>query len=201
MQIVKLIRKLGLVIVIVGSLVLMSACRTTGPTNQSNQSNPTPTPTAAKLTLSSPSFVEGSAIPARFTCDGENISPALAWGPAPKGTESWALIMEDPDAPGGTWSHWVAMNIAASVQALSENQPHTGVLAQAGEQGVNDFKLPGYGGPCPPNGTHRYVFRIYALDMTFPNGAVVNRSDLLAAMRGRILAEASLTGTYRRIGK
>ncbi|MEO6390685.1 MAG: YbhB/YbcL family Raf kinase inhibitor-like protein [Pyrinomonadaceae bacterium] len=190
-----------LVIVVVGSMALMSACRTTSPSDQSNQSNPTPTPTTAKLTLSSPSFVEGAAIPARFTCDGENISPALAWGPAPKGTESWALIMEDPDAPGGTWSHWVALNIPVSIDSLGENQPHTGALPNGGQQVMNDFKRPGYGGPCPPGGTHHYVFRLFALDMSLPNGAVVDRKELLEAIKGRILAEATVTAIYHRAGK
>lgn len=190
-----------LAVVIVSLMAILPACQTTSPTNQSKQADPTPIPTTAKLTLSSPSFVEGSAIPVRFTCDGENISPALAWGPAPAGTQTWALIMEDPDAPGGIWSHWVALNIPASINSLGENQPHTGALPNGGQQVMNDFKRPGYGGPCPPSGTHRYVFRLYALDMSLPIGAVVDRKELLDAMKGRILAEASLTATYHRTGK
>src|SRR5438046_9481636 len=117
------------------------------------------------FTLASAAFREGADIPAKYTCDGVDVSPALTWSGAPAGTRGFALIVDDPDAPAGTWVHWVLFNLTATLDALPENVPRTETLPQLGgaAQGRNDFRKIGYGGPCPPRGTpDRYVFQLYA---------------------------------------
>jgi hypothetical protein len=141
-------------------------------------------------------------MPAKFSCEGEDASPALKWEGAPAGTKSSALIADDPDAPGGTWVHWVAYAIPATMTELPEGVAKTDVVAAlAGfKQGVTSFGRVGYGGPCPPrgHGVHHYHFRLYALDTALNLAPGVKRHQLDAAMKGHILAQAELVGTYQR---
>lgn len=149
--------------------------------------------------VTSPSFQNGVSIPKKFTCDGADVSPELQWSAPPTGTQSFALIADDPDAPAGTWTHWVLFDLPAESKALPEgvtkvDQPPTG-----GRQGRNDFRRIGYGGPCPPPGKpHRYFFRVYALDEKVGLKAGASRQELEQAMEGHILATAEWMGTYRR---
>jgi Raf kinase inhibitor-like YbhB/YbcL family protein len=145
------------------------------------------------IQLISSAFNEGGNIPDRFTCDGANVSPPLAWSGAPNGTESLAIIADDPDAPVGTWVHWVLYNIPAGQTSLAEGAQGVGV------QGTNDFRKPGYGGPCPPRGKpHRYFFKVYALDAPVSLKPGGTKADLEKAMQGRILAQGQLMGKYGR---
>jgi hypothetical protein len=145
------------------------------------------------FSLSSVAFAEGSAIPRRYTCDGADTSPALVWSGVPAGTATLALVVDDPDAGG--FVHWVAWGIDPTGSGLPAAVPHS---ATDPAQGRNGFGRIGYGGPCPPGGTHRYVFRLLALDAAPHLTGVRSAADLLAASEGHILAEARLTGTYRR---
>jgi len=150
------------------------------------------------ISVSSPAFQEGGMIPSKYTCDGQDISPPLMWEGVPETTKSIALISDDPDAPVGTWVHWVMWNIPPNVHELTENIPAERELPDGSRQGITDFGRPGYGGPCPPSGTHRYYFRIYALDTIpdLPNSA--KKADLLKAAEGHLLAEGRLMGKYKR---
>ena len=139
-------------------------------------------------------------IPKEYTCDGANISPQLAWDSMPEKTKSWALIVDDPDAPGKTWVHWVAFNIPGNVKEMPENIPAHETLNCFGEgrQGTNDFKKMGYGGPCPPTGAHRYYFHLYALDTDLTLDSSTTKEQLLKAIAGHVLAEGELMGKYQR---
>lgn len=149
--------------------------------------------------LHAPDFTPGGDIPAQFTCQGSNASPALSWSVAPKGTQSFALVLEDPDAPGRTWVHWVLYDVPATERELPEGVPPEGALPSGARQGRNDFGTVGYGGPCPPPGAgHRYYFKLYALDRTVALRAGATRAELDRSMRGHILAHAELMGRYRR---
>ncbi len=151
------------------------------------------------LTLSSPAFQDGEMIPVPYTCDGKDVSPELSWSGAPKDTKSFALVCEDPDAPGGTWTHWVIYDIPVSVTRLPMGVPPTRELAEGAKQGMNDFHRIGYGGPCPPKGpAHHYYFTLYALDATLQVSPGITREVLLRAMEGHILEEAKLMGRYQR---
>ena len=150
------------------------------------------------MRVASPAFAEGAKIPRRYTCDGEDISPPLSWSGVPEGTKSLALICDDPDAPGKTWVHWVLFNLPPRTTELPEGVPARETIPGGGAQGVNDFRKIGYGGPCPPSGTHRYVFRLSALDAEVALAPGATRADLDRAMKGRVLAEGSLTGKYSR---
>lgn len=150
------------------------------------------------MKLSSPAFKNGDRIPARYTCDGENISPALQWGDVPPGTASLVLINDDPDAPGKPWVHWIVYNVPATLGGFEENAAKKPALPEGLTQGLNDFGKIGYGGPCPPPGTHRYFFRLYALDTRLPAKDRATKSDLLHEMEGHILGQAELMGTYAR---
>jgi Raf kinase inhibitor-like YbhB/YbcL family protein len=150
------------------------------------------------IVITSPAFKEGGMIPAKYTCDGQDISPPLKWQDAPQGVKSFALISDDPDAPIGIWVHWVMWNIPAEANGLPENIPPKKELPDGSKQGISDFHRPGYGGPCPPGGTHRYYFKVYALDMMLNLPANSTKKDLLEAMKGHILAEGSLMGKYKR---
>ncbi|MFC1692253.1 YbhB/YbcL family Raf kinase inhibitor-like protein [Candidatus Latescibacterota bacterium] len=151
-----------------------------------------------KIIIESPAFKEGELIPARYTCDGTNLSPALKWSDSPGGTKSFTLISDDPDAPVGVWVHWVVYNIPPDVHELPENVPSTGTLANGAIQGITDFGSIGYGGPCPPSGTHRYYFKLYALDCKLELGPGASKKDVVEVMKGHILAEGQLMGAYRR---
>ncbi|HOU11857.1 MAG TPA: YbhB/YbcL family Raf kinase inhibitor-like protein [Anaerolineae bacterium] len=161
----------------------------------------TPLPTSSGATaaflLSSPAFTRGQAIPALYTCDGADSSPALSWADPPAGTQSFALIVSDPDAPMGTWVHWVVYNIPADVRSLPEAIMDDAGLP-GGAHGKNSWGRLDYGGPCPPSGTHRYFFKLYALDALLTPAGDATQKQVLAAMEGHILAETELMGVYKR---
>lgn len=144
-----------------------------------------------ELKLTSPAFEEGGKIPEKYTCDGEDVSPPLKIGGAPENTESLALIVDDPDAPAGTWVHWVVWNIAPEISEIKQGEV-------PGTQGINDFKKHDYGGPCPPSGEHRYFFKLYALDTKLDISENSQKGDLLNAMKGHILGKVELRGSYSR---
>lgn len=151
-----------------------------------------------KIIITSSAFKEGGIIPKQYTCDGKDISPPLAWSSVPDSTKSLALICDDPDAPMGTWVHWVIFNLPLELKELPENVPPENTLKNGAKQGQNDFRKIGYGGPCPPGGTHRYYFKLYALDTVINLGAGSTKKQLLKAMEGHILAKGQLMGKYRR---
>ena len=154
---------------------------------------------AVTLALTSTAFQEGGTIPQQYTCDGEDISPPLAWSAPPAGTKSLALVCDDPDAPGRTWVHWVVYDLPPSVTLLAEGLPPDEQLAGGGTQGTTDFGRIGYGGPCPPQGpAHRYFFKLYALDADLGLPAGATKKELLKAMEGHVLAEGQLVGRYQR---
>jgi Raf kinase inhibitor-like YbhB/YbcL family protein len=146
--------------------------------------------------IASPAFKNGESIPSDFSCDGRDVSPALAWTEPPSRTQSLALIMDDPDAPIGIWIHWVIFNIPASTRDLKEGTPTDPQLSDGSLQGKTSAGSSGYHGPCPPSGTHRYFFKLYALDTMLSLTANADKKELLAAMEGHILANAELMGTY-----
>jgi hypothetical protein len=150
------------------------------------------------IQLTSTAFTQGNPIPAVYTCTDRNISPPLAWSDPPAGTQSFALIMDDPDAPGGTWIHWVLFNLPAAARGLAENVPPGDRLPDGSLSGKNSWGRSGYGGPCPPSGTHRYFFKLYALDGLLGSSAGANAARLVKAMQGHILGTAELMGTYRK---
>lgn len=151
------------------------------------------------LHLTSAAFDEGAPIPSKYTCEGDDVSPPLKWNSISEKTKSFALICDDPDAPVGTWVHWVLYNIPPSVTEFSEKVPITEMLPNGGRQGRNDFKRAGYGGPCPPRGKpHRYFFKLYALDTELSLKSGAAKGDLVDAMKGHVLAEGQLMGTYQR---
>jgi len=150
------------------------------------------------MEIDSSAFRDGQAIPEKFTCDGADRSPPLSWSGVPEGTGSLALIVDDPDAPGGTFVHWVLFNLPAASTDLPAGVEGQKVRADGSRQGRNGFGNIGYGGPCPPGGTHRYYFKLYALDTLLELGAGAGKQDLLEAMEGHVLAEGQLMGTYRR---
>lgn len=152
----------------------------------------------ATINITSPAFREGQMIPQQYACDGDNISPPLSWDGIPDGTQSLVLIMDDPDAPRGTFIHWVLYDLPPDLDGLPENLPKDKTLAVGGEEGINSTDQLGYMGPCPPSGTHRYFFKLYALDdkLNLPAGETKDR--LLNAMVGHILGQGQLMGRYQR---
>lgn len=154
---------------------------------------------AMAFELKSVAFTTGSNIPKKFTCDGPDVSPALSWSEPLAGTESLALIMDDPDAPVGTWVHWVLYDLPASTRELAEGVPKEEQLKSGARQGRNDFRRIGYGGPCPPAGKpHRYFFKLYALDAKVNLKAGATKQELERALEDHILAQAELMGRYGR---
>ncbi len=151
-----------------------------------------------EIKITSSVFEDGGLIPAKYTCDGADISPPLQWETVPEGTVSIALICDDPDAPMGTWVHWILFNLPADTKELPEKFPDDETLPDGTRQGVTDFGRTGYGGPCPPSGTHRYFFKIYALDSKIDIVSVVDKPELLKAMEGHILGQGQLMGKYKR---
>ncbi len=155
--------------------------------------------TSTAFELRTASFKPGGDIPKKFTCEGLDTSPSLTWTEPPAGTQSFALIADDPDAPAGTWVHWVVYDLPASARQLPEGMRKVEELAGGGRQGSNDFGKIGYGGPCPPPGKpHRYFFRLYALDKRLNLKAGATKQDAEQAMKGHILAQTELVGRYRR---
>ena len=151
------------------------------------------------LTITSSAFEEDATIPSVHTCDGKDISPALSWTDPPEETASFALICDDPDAPLGTWVHWVVVDLPADARGLPEEVPKADTLESGAAQGRNDFGRIGYGGPCPPRGLlHRYFFKLYALDTRLDLKAGVRKQDVEKTMEGHIQAEARLMGRYSR---
>jgi Raf kinase inhibitor-like YbhB/YbcL family protein len=150
------------------------------------------------LEITSSAFSEGEMIPTGYTCDGPDISPELAWTGVPETTQSLALICDDPDAPMGTWVHWVLFNIPPGARGLPGEISPDAALENGARHGTNDFGRLGYGGPCPPGGTHRYFFKLYALDTELDLASGITKAQLIEAMEGHILAEAQLMGTYSR---
>jgi Raf kinase inhibitor-like YbhB/YbcL family protein len=152
------------------------------------------------FTISSPAFADGAAIPARFSCEGDDVSAGLTWTGAPAGTRSFTLIVDDPDAPDPraprtTWVHWVLYNLPPTVASLPEAVT---VLPAGALEGTNDWKRTGYGGPCPPVGRHRYFHKVYALDVMLPDLGAPDRARVEEAMKGHVLAEARTMGTYEK---
>jgi Raf kinase inhibitor-like YbhB/YbcL family protein len=172
-----------LLILVLGSLILSGCAR---PSQE----------VTMNFTFSSPAFGYGQSIPAVYSCKGKDISPPLQWSDLPQGTKALALIMEDPDAPMGTWVHWVIYNIPPTRSGLEEAIPLHERLPDGTLQGKNSWRRIGYGGPCPPSGTHRYFFRLYALDRSLPLAPGATREELLKAMQGHILGQGEWMGTF-----
>ncbi len=171
-------------------ILILCACTTS--------SNPTESPTKSQTTfeITSPAFANGGTIPVDHTCKGKDKSPALAWTEPPAGTQSFALIVDDPDAPGTPWVHWVIFNIPATARGLNEGLPGDAQLSNGSLQARTSGGATGYHGPCPPSGTHHYFFKLYALDTTLSLANDANKDTLLAAMLGHMLANAELMGTF-----
>ncbi|MDK1117405.1 MAG: YbhB/YbcL family Raf kinase inhibitor-like protein [Anaerolineae bacterium] len=191
-------------------LLFLAACASTasqpateesvGATVQPAQSLPVFTEEHMPFKLISTAFAEGEPIPLKYSCDEDDISPPLAWINPPVDTQSYVLIMDDPDAPGGNWDHWILFNIPQDKRELQENMPISAEDKEPGDISVGNssWGRAEYGGPCPPSGTHRYVFKLYALDTSLSLAPGATKSQVEAAMDGRILAQAELMGTYSR---
>ncbi len=180
------------------SMLLLVSCARVPPAPSQS-----PTPAAAKETkleikVTSAAFKEGQSIPRQYTCDGVNVSPPLEWTGAPKTAKSIAIIADDPDAPSGTWVHWVVYDLPAANIGMVENLPADEQLKAGGSQGTNDFGKIGYGGPCPPSGTHRYFFKVYALDNFLSLKVASTKAQVEKAMEGHVVAQGQLMGTYQR---
>ena len=155
--------------------------------------------TLSQFVISTSAFAEGEPVPVKHTCDGQDVSPALKWTAPPESTKSLALICDDPDAPGGTWVHWVVYDLPPDTRSLPEGVPNAGELDNGARQGRNDFPRIGYDGPCPPPGpTHRYFFKLYALDTKLGLKSGATKVDVEKVIKGHILGEARLVGLYKR---
>ncbi len=152
-----------------------------------------------ELKINSAAFEEGGNIPKKYTCDGPDISPPLSWSQPPEGTKSLVLICDDPDAPMGTWVHWVLYGLSPNTLGLPEGIPAKEEILGGAKQGITDFRRIGYGGPCPPGGTHRYYFKLYAVDSIPDLDAGATKDDVLEAIEGHILAKGQLMGRYGRL--
>jgi len=153
----------------------------------------------SKLALNTSAFENGGDIPRKFTCDGEDASPEISWAGAPDGTETYALIVDDPDAPGRTFTHWVAYNIPAGVTGFEEGMSAFDIVKAGASQGKNDFGQAGYGGPCPPKGKpHHYHFHLYAVDAVLDIPSGVSKGAVLSALKGHVLADVEIVGLYKR---
>ena len=180
-------------IILIGSITIFFCAHAQTQTNASAA-----TPQIPRLKVTSTGFEDGGPMPIPYTCNGLNISPPLAWTGAPDGTESFALICDDLDAGYKIFTHWVVYNIPKTATSLPEKVPTDIQLQNGTLQGLNDFKKAGYRGPCPPTGTHRYVFKVYALNTTLLLLGTIDKAKLEEAMKGRILAQGQITGTFRR---
>src|SRR6266516_2546923 len=180
------------------SILLLIACARVPPAPSRSPTPVAQTENKMEIKLTSVAFKEGQPIPKQYTCDGINISPPLEWSGVPKTAKTLAIICDDPDAPVGTWVHWVLYNLPADKIGLIENTPATETLNDGGMQGTNDFKKIGYGGPCPPSGTHRYFFKVYALDSELGLKPRATKAELEKAMEGHMVSQGQLMGTYSR---
>lgn len=195
--------------IIIFLLAVISGCVAEEKEKNTPTPSPTSTPTAIEkntkevttmqnISISAEAFQTGGAIPEEYTCDGSDVSPALSWRGIPANAKSIALIMDDPDAPMGTFVHWVLFNIPPDTTKLPRGVPKNRTLNDGSSQGITDFGRTGYGGPCPPGGTHRYYFRLYALDTMLDLQPGSSRKQLENAMKGHILAQGELMGKYER---
>jgi len=151
------------------------------------------------MQLASTAFTEGAPIPGKYTCDDKNVSPPLKWSGIPPGAKALVLIADDPDAPSGTWVHWVLYDLPATASELAEDVPKSQYVAAGAKQGLNDFRHLGYGGPCPPPGKpHRYCFKLYALDAPLDLKPGVTKKEVERVMGQHLLGQAQLIGTYQR---
>lgn len=150
----------------------------------------------ASLSITSPAFSQGAPIPIQYSCKGRDISPPLTWSDPPAATKSFALIVDDPDAPVGTWVHWVLYNIPPTAHGLPEATPTEAALTDGSQNGRTSAGSAGYHGPCPPSGTHRYFFKLYALDSMLSLPSSTDKAGLLNAMQGHILGQGELMGTF-----
>jgi Raf kinase inhibitor-like YbhB/YbcL family protein len=182
------------------SLILALAFMLTARANSGSSSSfPLAGASPMSLTISSPSFSNGGKIDKKFTCEGADVSPRLQWGEPPSGTKSFALLVDDPDAPAGNWNHWTAWNIPSASHGLEEGISKKPRLPDGTQQGTNDFKKIGYNGPCPPAGKpHRYFFKLFALDKNLALKSDAGKPELESAMKGHILAEGEWMGQYQR---
>ena len=180
-------------------MLLVAGCATRpGVSAQNSASNSTPTTTGGSIKLTSTAFKEGELIPRQHTCDGVNVSPSLEWSGVPKIARTLVIIADDPDAPAGTWVHWVLYNLPADNIGMVENLPATDELRAGGFQGKNDFGKIGYGGPCPPSGTHHYLFKIYGLDSELSLKAGATKAEVEKSMEGHVVSQGQLMGIYRK---
>jgi hypothetical protein len=183
------------VLIVCSSVVLIFACAAP---QKGGKAETTDKAVRTGMLLVSTAFNDGELIPTKYSGYGENVSPDLAWAQVPDGVRSFAMICRDPDAPGGTFYHWVVFNIPDSVRQLPEGLGHAAALRFGGTQGMNSFGRVGYDGPKPPMGTHRYYFDLYAFDVTFLLDQTATAGRILKAMKGHVLAQASLMGKYAR---
>lgn len=183
-------------ITVLSSLALLGCSTRPQPLPPEPLAKPSPSQ-KSEIKVSSAAFKEGQPIPRQYTCDGVNISPPLEWSGVPKTAKTIAIVADDPDAPSGTWVHWVLYNLPADNIGFVENVPPSETLKAGGFQGKNDFGKMGYGGPCPPSGTHRYFFKVYALDAEVPLQAGATKAEVEKAIEGHIIGQGQLMGTYR----
>jgi Raf kinase inhibitor-like YbhB/YbcL family protein len=176
--------------------LLLSAC--TGNSTPTEKPFATPIEATSKIALTSTAISDGQLIPIEYTCDGHNTTPPLAWGEPPAGTQSFALTFDDPDAPSGTFVHWIIFNIPAGSRGLPQGLPNDKELPDGSLQGRNGTGDAGYIGPCPPSGTHRYFFRLYALDTKLNLAYDTVKQDLLDAMQGHVLGHGELMATFHK---
>lgn len=192
-------RSVAVIICVLSAILCQPACRrerlsNTPPASNGNAAGDQLPAIKVRSTL----FQDGELIPRPYTCDGPNVSPSLSWEAVPAQARTLALIADDPDAPQRTWVHWVLYNLPAETKGLVENVQKQKTLPGGALQGSNDFEKIGYDGPCPPSGTHRYYFKLYALDTELSLEPGATKEQLLEAMKGHVLAEGQLMGKYRR---
>ena len=180
------------------ALALVCSCRSDNAPSASGVQADNMIQAKAALKVTSTAFKDGGMIPKQYSCDSTGMSPPLSWSGAPVGTKSFALIVDDPDAPVGTYIHWVVWNIPANAKGIAENAPNAATMPAGSVQGVNSAKKIGWVPPCPPSGTHRYYFKLYALDTKLKLPASTDKQGLLKAMKGHVLAEGQIMGRYER---
>ena len=190
-------RNSSLVMICAVLMLVFLSCGNRQPKAQPPATN-APKEEKPEIKLTSTAFKEGQPIPRTYTCDGVNVSPPLEWSGVPKTAKTLSIICDDPDASPDTWVHWVLYNLPADNIGIVESMPATEKLLAGGFQGTNDFEKIGYGGPCPPSGTHHYFFKIYALDGELSLKAGATKAELVKAMEGHILLQGQLMGTYKR---